>query len=168
MVTKGINLKIIIRQVTTNDLDSCVNVESNCYTSEGATKERIAKRIETFPQGFLVAEMNGQVVGIMNSASTDLEDITDEKFKDMVGHVPAGKNIVVFSLAVLPDFQGKGISTLLMSKFIKTAKKLGKKNVLLICKENLIEYYQRYGFVLLGRSRSTHGGFEWYEMRLHI
>ncbi len=150
------------------DLDRCFNIESNCYTSEGAIKERIKKRIETFPQGFLVAEIGIQIVGIINSASTDKEDIADERFKDMIGHVPSGKNIVIFSLAVLPEFQGRGISALLMGKFVEISKKLGKKNILLICKENMVEYYRRYGFVLLGRSKSEHGGFEWYEMRLPI
>ncbi len=45
-----------IRRVKDNDLDDCYRVESACYTSDGATREKIQKRIKLFPEGFLVVE----------------------------------------------------------------------------------------------------------------
>ena len=99
----GIN----IRQVNKNDVDGCYRTESACYTSDGATREKILKRIMLFPEGFLIAESEGKIIGLINSASTDKEDITDEELKDMVGHIKDGRNMVIFSLAVLPEFQGK-------------------------------------------------------------
>ncbi len=159
---------VLVRQVRKKDLDGCYKVESRCYTVEGATKERIAKRIGLFPQGFLVAEINGRIVGIIDSGSTDKDDIADEELKDMVGHDPEGKNIIIFSLAVLPEFQKKGISKLLMTKFIAVSKELQKDKILLICKENLIEYYRNFGFAYAGKSRSKHGGFEWHELHLQL
>lgn len=159
---------IKIRHVREHDLDGCYDVESACYTSEGATREKIRKRIRLFPDGFLVAESNGQIIGLINSASTNKEDITDEEFKDMVGHVKDGKYIVIFSLAVSPEFQGNGISKKLMSRFIEVSKRLKKKKILLICKSGLITYYQKIGFSYGGKSISTHGGFEWHEMYLPL
>jgi len=158
----------LIRQVRKDDLDSCYEVESRCYTLEGATKERIAKRIELFPQGFLVAEINGRIVGMVNSGSTDKDSIADEELKDMVGHNPDGRNIIVFSLAVLPEFQKKSISKILMTEFIVTSRELRKDKILLICRESLIEYYHNFGFVYAGKSSSKHGGFDWHEMRLQL
>ncbi len=155
-----------IRRVKDNDLDDCYRVESACYTSDGATKEKIQKRIKLFPEGFLVAESKEQIIGLINSASTDKEDITDEELKDMVGHVQDGKNMVIFSLAVIPEFQGNGISKKLMSRFIEVSKDLKKEKILLLCKSELIPYYQDYGFLYNGRSKSKHGGFEWHEMNL--
>ena len=99
-----------IRRVKDNDLDDCYRVESACYTSDGATREKIQKRIKLFPEGFLVAEYRDRIIGLINSASTDKEDITDEELKDMVSHDKDGRNMVLFSLAVLPEFQGNGIS----------------------------------------------------------
>ena len=158
----------IIRQVKKKDLDGCYGIESLCYTTEGATKKKIKKRIEIFPQGFLVAEFQNKIIAMINSDSTNKEDISDEKLKNMVDHTPKGKNIVIFSLAVLPEFQKKGISKLLMKKFIQISKKLNKKKILLLCKEDLIEYYKKYGFVYAGKSKSKQGGFEWYEMYLPL
>ena len=155
-----------IRHVTKHDLDACYDVESVCYTSDAATRENIQKRIQMFPEGFLVAESNGNIVGMINSASTNKEDITDEAFKDMVGHVKDGKNMVIFSLAVLPEFRGIGVSKKIMTKFIDVSKDLKKEKILLICKSNVIPYYQKYGFAYGGKSRSGYGGFEWHEMYL--
>ncbi|NUO07647.1 MAG: GNAT family N-acetyltransferase [Candidatus Brocadia sp.] len=155
-----------IRHVTEHDLDACYTLESLCYTSDAATKEQIQKRMQVFPEGFLVAESNGRIIGMINSGATNKEDITDEAFKDMVGHVKDGKNIVIFSLAVLPGFQGMGVSKKLMLKFIGVAKDLKKEKILLICKSDVIPYYQKYGFSYGGKSKSRHGGFEWHEMYL--
>ncbi len=158
----GIN----IRQVNKHDVDGCYKAEYACYTSDGATKEKIRKRITLFPEGFLIAESKGKIIGIINSASTDKEDITDEELKDMTGHINNGRNMVIFSLAVLPEFQGNGISKQLMARFIEVSRALKKENILLICKSELIPYYQNYGFLYSRKSNSKHGGFEWHEMYL--
>ena len=157
-----------IRHVNEHDLDVCYSIESACYTSDAATREKIQKRIQLYPEGFLIAELNGRVIGIINSGSTKKEDITDEAFKDMVGHVKDGKNIVIFSLAVLSEFQGNGVSKKLMTKFIELSKGLKKEKILLICKSELIPYYQKYGFFYGGKSKSRHSGFEWHEMYLPL
>ena len=157
---------INIRQVNKNDVDGCYRIESTCYTSDGATREKMLKRVMLFSEGFLIAESKGKIIGFVNSASTDKEDIADEEFKDMVGHVKEGKNIVDFSLAVLPEFQGNGISKQLMARFIEVSKGLKKEKILLICKSDLITYYKNFGFLYGGKSKSQHGGFEWYEMYL--
>jgi ribosomal protein S18 acetylase RimI-like enzyme len=160
---------IKIRNVTAHDLDACFNVESQCFLlSEAASREKIKKRIKVFPQGFLVAELNGNVIAHINSGSTDNEDITDEAFKELVGHDNNGQNIVIFSLAVLPNFQKKGIARQLMARFVEQSRKLKKKKIMLICKSELIGYYQNYGFSYTGESASTHGGFKWHEMYLSV
>ena len=94
--------------------------------------------------------------------------ISDEELKQLIGHNPHGKNLVVFALAVLPEFQKRGIANQLMSRFVEDARERKKGNVLLMCKQHLIAYYERMGFTHIGLSRSTHGGAEWHEMRLAL
>jgi ribosomal protein S18 acetylase RimI-like enzyme len=159
--------EIIIRTVLPQDLDECFLVETSGFPpEEAATRETIRLRIDTFPQGFFVAEMDGRVVGMLNSASTDKADISDEELKQLIGHDPHGKNMVVFALAVLPEYQKRGIARQLMSRFVEVARQQQKQNVLLMCKRHLIAYYESMGFALVGLSQSTHGGAEWHEMRL--
>jgi ribosomal protein S18 acetylase RimI-like enzyme len=157
--------ELLIRNVKLSDLDQCFAVESaGFHEEEAASRESIQIRIETFPQGFLVAELDGRIIGMINSASTNKDDISDEELKKMVGHDTDGQNLVVFSLVVLPEYQKQGIARQLMLRFIEEADRLGKKKILLMCKSNLIEYYERMGFSHIGLSSSTHGGVEWHEM----
>lgn len=154
-----------IRQVTQNDLDACFTLESICFLpSEAASRNNIRTRIENYPEGFLVAEYNGSVIGHINSGSCNQNDITDENFKALVGHDSDGSNNVVFSLAVLPEFQGKGIAQQLLSRFAEISRANHKRKILLLCKVDLRTFYQKQGFISLGQSASTHGGFTWYEM----
>lgn len=160
---------VLIRRVTDRDLNACFETEGRSFPpAEAASRENIARRIELFPEGFLVAELGGKVVGHINSGATDKEDITDEEFKALIGHDSAGANIVVFSLAVLPEFRGRHIGRQLMLKFVEKSRRLGKKRVMLICNEGLIAYYASLGFRYAGVSSSTHGGSAWHEMYLSL
>jgi ribosomal protein S18 acetylase RimI-like enzyme len=161
--------EIIIRHVLPHDLEECFTVETSGFApEEAATRETIKLRIDTYPEGFLVAEMGGKVVGILNSGATYKDDITDEELKQLIGHDPNGKNIVVFALAVLPEFQKRGIARQLMTRFVDEARQREKENILLLCKQHLIAYYESMGFAHMGLSKSTHGGAEWHEMRLAL
>jgi ribosomal protein S18 acetylase RimI-like enzyme len=161
--------QVKIRQVTVDDLEACFVVETACFRPcESAEKETVALRIAKFPQGFLVAELGGQLVGMLNSGCTNKEDLSDEDLKKLVGHDADGRNLVVFSLAVHPNFQKLGIARQLMLRFFEEARKLEKQKILLICKQELVGYYQRLGFTHLGQSRSQHGGSVWHEMSVAL
>jgi ribosomal protein S18 acetylase RimI-like enzyme len=160
---------VIIRYVQPQDLDECYLVETSGFLpEEAASKETIQLRIDTFPQGFFVAELGGRIVGMVNGASTNKDDISDEKLKQLIGHDVDGKNMVIFALAVLPEFQRQGIAKQLMLRFIEEAGRNKKEKVLLICKHYLIAYYEGLGFIHAGLSSSTHGGAEWHEMRYSL
>ena len=49
---------------------------------------------------------------------------------------------------------------------IADARAQGRKGLVLTCKEALVHYYAKFGFVNEGVSGSTHGGVVWYQMRL--
>ena len=158
-----------IRHVRPKDLEECFRVEISGFPpDEAATHATIQLRLEVFPQGFLVAEVDGGVVGMLNSGATDKDDISEEELKQLIGHDPDGKNLVVFALVVLPEYQKQGIASQLMSRFVDEARQQGKENILLLCKQHLIPYYEKIGFDHDGLSRSTHGGAEWHEMRLAL
>ena len=93
---------------------------------------------------------------------------TEEELKEMIGHVPGGKNAVIFTLAVMPEFQGRGISRQLMEEFIKRSSESGKDKILLICRDGLVDYYRKYNFEYIGKSASTHADIEWHEMILSL
>ncbi len=161
--------RITIRNARPDDLDRCREIENLCFLpSEAASEERIQIRINNYPEGFFVALEADVIVGHINSGATNKDDISDEEFKGLTGHEPEGKNIVIFSLAVHPDYQGKGISGKLLHHFISESERMGKEKILLLCKDHLLKYYEKYGFKDNGLSASSHGGFEWHEMARNI
>jgi hypothetical protein len=99
----------VIRKVQPKDVDECYLVEMSGFSQEeAASRETIQLRAETYPQGFFIAEINGRIIGMVNGASTDKDDISDEELKQLIGHNAGGRNMVIFALAVLPNFKSGG------------------------------------------------------------
>lgn len=158
-------IEYTFRTADPDDLIACHTVESLCFPpSEAAWTSSLRNRIEEYPEGFLVVEKDGRIIGQCNSGCTYKDDITDEDFKQLIGHDPDGPNMVIFSLSVLPEHQSNGVGGELLKKFLARARKLDKKQVFLLCKNELVGFYEKYGFVDNGVSGSTHGGAKWHEM----
>ncbi len=161
--------EIQIRRVERSDLNGCTALEERCYAPlEVAPRDFIEKRIEIYPDGFYVAEVGGEIVGMINTGATHKDDITDEELKYLIGHVRNGKNTVVFSLAVHPEFRGRGIARMLVEKIYEVSEQKEKQKVLLLCKGNLIEFYTTLGFVYGGPSTSQFGGYTWHQMQYEL
>jgi ribosomal protein S18 acetylase RimI-like enzyme len=159
--------QIRIREAEPKDLNRCFLIEAISYEAdEAASKEKILKRIINYPEGFVVLEINNEIVGFINSGATNEVKLSDEEFKELVGHDPAGKHVVIMSVVVHPDHQGNGYADQLMVHFISKMENLKKSTIYLICQLSLIRMYERHGFVLIGKSESSHGGLEWHEMSM--
>ena len=158
-----------IRRATISDLARCCEIESLCYSdAEAASDDKIKKRIEQYPEGFIVLESDGKIVGFINSAASNEVNLADEDLKDLSGHDSAGKYVVILSVATHPDCRGEGVSSRLMHHFVASMKDMNKAVLYLICKSNLVGMYKKYGFVDLGVSESTYGGLRWHEMSLSL
>ena len=55
-----------------------------------------------------------------------------------------------------------------VEQVIKAAKEQGRKGVVLTCKDKLVHYYAKFGFVDEGISGSTHGNVVWHQMRVRF
>ena len=158
-----------IRIVSEKDLDRCYEIERESYAGdEAATKEKILKRIQTYPQGFIVLENQDEIIGFINSGATNEVELSNEEFKELIGHDSNGKHIVVMSVVVHPKYQRQGMADKLMASFIQKMKELNKTEIYLICQTALIPMYEKHGFKHLGKSDSLHGGLSWHEMSLSI
>ncbi|MGE8064557.1 GNAT family N-acetyltransferase [Pseudomonas sp. NPDC089569] len=152
-------------QPVPDDAERCYEIEIGAYEGdEAATLEKIRTRIEQYPEGFLILEVEGKVVGFINSGCAHEVVMSDEAFKELVGHDPVAPNVVIMSVVVDPDYQGKGYSKLLMNKFIQQMKALDKQTIHLMCKEQHVELYRKMGYQYLRPSPSDHGGMAWHEM----
>lgn len=82
-----------------------------------------------------------------------------------VGHKEIGRTICVHSLAVLPEYQRKGLGKTLMKAYIQRMESHGVADRLaLIAHEELVPYYEQFGYENRGKSDATFGGGGWYDM----
>lgn len=158
---------LLIRQVRMADLDEVTRLESVCFPeAEAAGRDSFLQRIEAFPDSFLVAEKDGEIIGFINGCVTDAETICDEMFEDTGLHCPDGAYQSVFGLDVLPQYRHQAVASQLMRRLIEDARKRGRKGLILTCKERLIGFYESFGYRNVGVSASVHGGAVWYDMIL--
>ena len=157
------------RRAEEKDLDRCFEIESVSYAGdEAASKEKILTRIKKYPEGFILLEDETEIIGFINCGATYKVELSDEEFKELLGHDPSGPYVVIMSVVVHPDYQRKGYAGQLINFFIKEMVSLNKTEVHLICQTELIEMYSQYGFQDLGQSDSDHGGLSWHAMALSL
>ena len=103
---------------------------------------------------------------MVNGMVTDLPDLTDEMYDNAGLHREAGAWQMIFSVATDPAHQKQGLAEQVLRQVIADARAQGRKGLVLTCKDRLMHYYAKLGFVSEGLSRSDHGGAVWYQMRL--
>ena len=162
-------MDITIRQAFIEDLDSVAKVELICFpVAEAATRESLEQRINTFSKSFFVAEIDEKIIGFINGCIINGTVIYDELYENSALHVPDGDYQTIFGLDVIPDYRNHGIAAQLMNHMIKASRLAGRKGIILACKYKLIHYYETFGYVNTGISKSEHGGAEWYDMILEF
>lgn len=156
---------LIIRNVEMEDLQDIAIIESLCFPKkEAATKETFAKRIDFIPDSFFVAEMEGVIVGFVNGPVIETPFISDDLFWEIKANPLTGGHQSVLGIAVTPHFQTRGVAAALLAHIEKAARAKKRKTITLTCKEDLIGFYGKYGYVNMGVSKSEHGGVTWYNM----
>lgn len=147
------------------ELESIIHIEQECFPpAEAASAKEFAERYAAFPENFIVAVINDQVVGFINGATTDHPDLPDELYHDTSLHKPNGAYQTVFGLDVLPSYRNQGIAAKLLRYLITLSKERGKSGMVLTCKDHLVSYYEKFGFEHQGVSASSHGGSKWNDM----
>lgn len=158
---------VTIRNARAEEGEILGKIEGICFPpAEAAPPEMVKARLAAFPEQFFVAETDGQIAGFINGCVTDTPSLPDELYHTVHGHRPDGAYFTVFGLNVLPQYRRQGIAALLVRAYIQAARERGKKGVILTCKDHMIPYYQKFGFVCCGVADSSHGGAVWNDMKL--
>lgn len=156
-----------IRTATLEDLAAIAAVEAECFpAAEAATKEEFAGRLEHYAQHFWLMFDKDKLIAFVDGMVTDAEDLTDEMYEKAQMHNPKGAWQMIFGVNTIPAYREHGYAGELIQAAIADAKAQGRKGLVLTCKEKLLHYYAKFGFVNEGVSSSTHGNVLWYQMRL--
>lgn len=159
-----------IRTATLADLNRITAVEAECFPpAEAATAEQFSDRLKHYADHFLLMFEDDKLVAFVDGFVTNERDLTDEMYENAALHDENGKWQMLFGVNTIPAYRRQGCAGELIERFIDIAKEQGRMGVVLTCKDRLIHYYEKFGFVNEGlTAKSTHGGAEWYQMRLYL
>ena len=150
-----------------SDLDAVASVEAECFPpAEAATKEEFAERLRYYGDYFWLMFEDEKLIAFVDGFVTDEKDLTDEMYEKASMHNENGAWQMIFGVNTLPEYRRRGLAGQLLETAIAAAKQQGRKGLVLTCKDKLVHYYARFGFVNEGVSGSAHGGVTWYQMRL--
>ena len=157
-----------IRTATAADCDLLAAVEAACFPpAEAATAADFAARLAVYPTHFwLLEEDDGTLVSFVDGMVTDEPSLRDEMYENAGLHNEHGAWQMIFGVNTRPEYRRRGYAGQLLERVIADARRQGRKGCVLTCKDRLIHYYEKFGFVNEGVSRSVHGGVVWYDMRL--
>lgn len=156
-----------IRTATAADLRAVTELEAACFpAAEAATEADFAQRLAAYPHHFWLLEENGRLISFIDGLVTDEPILRDEMYENAALHNEQGAWQMIFGVNTSPAYRRQGCAGRLMERVIADARGQGRKGCVLTCKAALVHYYEKFGYVSEGRSDSTHGGAEWYDMRL--
>lgn len=111
---------------------------------------------------------DGTLVGFVNGMTTNEKDLADVMYEDVSMHDEQGDWQMIFGVDVAPVYQHRGCASYLLRRVILDSTIAGRKGIVLTCKERLVGFYSRLGFMDEGMSASTHGNVAWHQMRLTL
>ncbi|GAQ84175.1 hypothetical protein KFL_001790140 [Klebsormidium nitens] len=157
---------LFFRPVAQEDLPAVAAIEQAGFpVDEAASPETLGFRQREAGHCFLVALKGDEVIGYACGTLTKGSQLSHET---MYRHDPTGGCLCVHSLCVAKEQQRRGLGPRIMRTYINYVRSALPQvdSIKLICKQDLIRFYERSGFHLLGPSEVVHGKDQWYEMQL--
>ena len=150
------------------DIAAIAAAEAACFPpAEAATEQEFVERIKYYSNHFWLLYDADKLIAFVDGFVTDEPDLTDEMYVNAYMHNENGAWQMIFGVNTLPKYRKRGYAGELIRRAIADARQQGRKGLVLTCKERLIAYYAKFGFVDEGVSeKSTHGNVRWHQMRL--
>lgn len=153
-------MELKIRRAEAVDLEAIARLEAECFPpSEADSLEMIEMRSN------LLAELDGRVVGYINSLPISSERLDDRFYTPNPPIDRSAEGVALMSLGVEEKNRRRGIASALINESIE---RTTKKFLVLVCKREKVEYYRKFGFECVGVSNVTLGGERWFDMRLKL
>ncbi|OJJ62242.1 hypothetical protein ASPSYDRAFT_85937 [Aspergillus sydowii CBS 593.65] len=190
------NATAFVRPLSVADVPGCVEVESAFPEQERCSREKFIYRLTVCPEPSLglfierhgnpkteTPQLIAHVIGNRVSANrvTDSSMDMPEKWQEssevaldsnggIIGNDPAGRVIGVHSVAVRPEYQGKGLGRDLFKEYAKYVRESisPAESIVLIAHGHLLRFYESVGLKNLGPSPCGFAGGGWYDMELVV
>jgi len=159
------------RDITKEETDQAIKIEQICFPpNEACSPKALTERIAAAPDLFLVAvdKKTGKIAGFLNGVATSEQTFRDEFFTNISLCDPAGKNIMLLGLDVLPEYRGQGLAREIVNRYCARERQKGRRELHLTCLDAKVGMYLSFGFEDRGMADSTWGGEAWHEMTFQL
>jgi len=145
----------VFRQATVGDIPSIMEIEQTCFNQDSFSKRQFVYLITRAQGRFCVVEYQGRVAGYLSLLINR-----------------HARSLRIYSVAVHPDFRGKGIGQLLMNRAVEMAHEESSKKITLevnVSNLSAIHLYAKNGFECAGiRTNYYHDGTDAHYMQKQI
>ena len=139
---------MLIRTATIDDLEAVAAVEAECFPpAEAATKEAFEDRLNHYGNHFWLMFDEDRLIAFVDGLVTCEPDLTDEMYEKADMHDESGQWQMIFGVNTIPEYRRHGYAGELIQRAIDDAKVQGRAGLVLTCKDKLVDYYARFGFV---------------------
>lgn len=159
------------RYVMPEEFEQVNLIEHTCFPPhEACAPKSMKERVEFAADFFLVAmdRETGKLAGMLTGVGTDEDAFRDEFFTDISLCSRNGRNVMLLSLAVLPEYQRRGLAREIVSVYAANERAKGRSALYLTCLPEKVSMYESFGFEDRGICSSNWGGEKWHEMLLKL
>lgn len=159
--------RYLFRAATEEDIRELAEIEKICFPeNEACSYEEVQDRVEKIPEDFLIAfdQVNKKIAGYMSGIHSGSEVFLDEFFQNASLQEKGAKHCFLLGLEVRPEYQGKGLASQIMNRYIDMEEERGTEKIFLTCHTHFVPFYSGFGYEHLGKSPSTWGGESWEDM----
>ena len=122
--------RYLFRAATEEDIRELAAMEKICFPeNEACSYEDMKDRVEKIPEDFLIAydQVNRKIAGFMSGIHSNSETFKDDFFKNASLQEKGAKHCFLLSLEVRPEYQGKGLASQIMNRYIDMEEERGTK-----------------------------------------
>ena len=134
--------------------------------AEAAPEQQFRDRLQAYAGHFWLMFDGETLISFVDGMVTDQPDLTDDLYENAALHSETGAWQMIFGVVTRPEYRKHGLAAQLLNRAIADTRQQGRKGLVLTCKDKLVHYYAKFGFVNEGVSQSTHGNVAWNQMRL--
>ena len=148
-----------IRHAVLDDLPAIVAVEARCFPPAEAADEAVFHdRLTHYPQHFWLLFIGKELVSFVDGMATDEPNLRDAMYADASLHQPEGRWQMIFGVNTLPQYRRQGHAERVLRRVIAEARTAGRAGLVLTCKDELVRYYARLGFVFPNPATAGYAG----------
>lgn len=154
-----------ITNVTDADLSDILRIERLGFNeAEAGTEAQYRDRIQKLRDTFLVGRIDGEIAGFVVGPAVEQPFVEDWMYEDTPTNLATGGNQIIFTIAIDPKFQGKGLGSQLLTAIEKLSRQHNRQSIALTSLERNVPFYEKNGYQNMGVAESDHADEVWYNL----